>query len=146
MPSSYVSLGDSIPTTSSRQSSIIIPQPIQAIEEVSNLSTSTPLHIPPKSQISIIPYSSLAYKPLILDDAQVPETVINLLSTQTPLDPLDLAKLEEDLLDWRERMRWAFLHRFKQLLGNGALSQETPFSILHGIKYPPTQLLLHQRM
>jgi hypothetical protein len=75
----------------------------------------------------------LAYKSLIVDDAQVPDTFINLLSkgpsfSPTPLDPPDLAELEEDLLDWRERMRWAFFHRSIQLLGNGALSQETPFS------------------
>jgi hypothetical protein len=70
----------------------------------------------------IIPYSSLAYKPLILDDAQVPERSVCYskvpLSLQHLLDPPDLAELEEDLLDWR----------YKQLLGNGALSQETPFS------------------
>ena len=60
--------------------------------------------------------------------------MISLLSkgpsfTPTPLDPPDTAALEEDLLDWKERMRWAFLFRKKKIQEDpkADLSTTTPF-------------------
>jgi hypothetical protein len=72
----------------------------------------------------------LAYKPLILDDAQVPETVINLLSkgpffSPTPLDPLDLAELEEDLLDPQN---------FKRFLSNISKEDSRAFTDIKNLK------------
>ena len=85
--------------------------------------------------MKIIPYSTSNFKPLILHGADVSPGIISLLSkgpsfSLTPLDPPDLATLEEDLLDWRQRMRWAYLFRNKTLQENpqADISSRTQFT------------------
>ena len=67
-------------------------------------------------------------------NVKVSTGVISLLSkgpsfTPTPLDPPDSAALQEDILNWKERMRWAFLFRSKTLREDpkADLSTTSPF-------------------
>ena len=89
------------------------------------------------SPINVVPFSTENFKPLILDD--VPEIVspgiISLLSkgpsfSPSPIDPPDIQALEEDFMDWKERMRWAFFFRSKKLKDDpkADLSSVTPFT------------------
>ena len=86
------------------------------------------------SPIIIVPFSTDNVKPLLLNNVNVSTGVISLLSkgpsfTPTPLDPPDSAALQEDILNWKERMRWAFLFRSKTLREDpkADLSTTSPF-------------------
>ena len=73
--------------------------------------------------IQFIPYSPEHFKPLVLHDIAVSEAVVSLLKkgptfSPTPMDPPDVAAMAEDLLDWKERVRWAYEFRKKELLAN----------------------------
>ena len=74
-----------------------------------------------QSPIQIVDYSSSNFKPLILHDIEVSDSVISLLKkgptfSPTPLDPPDLAIIQDDLWDWKERVRWAYAFRKKKLM------------------------------
>ena len=76
-----------------------------------------------ESPIIVVDYPSSNFKPLILHDIEVSEGVVSLLKkgptfTPTPLDPPDIAALQEDVWDWKERVRWAYCFRRQKLLEN----------------------------
>ena len=57
---------------------------------------------------------------MILHDIDVSKAVVSLLKKgptfcPTPLDPPDLASVEEDIDDWKERIRWAYCFRSQKL-------------------------------
>ena len=61
------------------------------------------------SPIEIVYYSASNFKPLVLHDIVVSDAVISLLKkgptfSPTPLDPPDLSSIEENVLDWKERV------------------------------------------
>ena len=74
-----------------------------------------------QSPITIVDYSSTNFKPLILHGIEASEGIVSLLKkgptfTPTPLNPPDLSVVQDDILDWKERIRWAFVFRSKKLL------------------------------
>ena len=83
--------------------------------------------------ITIVDYPSTSFKPLILHDIEASEGIISLLKkgptfTPTPLNPPDLAVVQEDIWDWKERVRWAFVFRSKKLLEDpNAILDNDPF-------------------
>ena len=88
------------------------------------------------SPITVEPFSTDNFKPLILNDVpiNISPGIISLLSkgptfSPSPMDAPDSAALEEDLMDWKERMRWAFFFRNKQLTEDpeADLSTTVPF-------------------
>ena len=123
--------GQGCPTSPSNSLPQSIPPPSSNPKEDS--SNPKPSHIS-TSPITVIPYSTDNFKPLVLHDANVSNSIISLLSkgptfSPTPLDPPDLSSLEEDILDWRERIRWAYLFRNNRLKDdpNVDLSISPPF-------------------
>ena len=87
------------------------------------------------SPIILIPYSSNNFKPLLLHGMDATPGLISLLSkgpsfSPTPMDPPDLGILQEDILDWKERIRWSFLFRNKKLKDDpqSDLSVSIPFN------------------
>ena len=117
------------PPSTSSGGAQVIPHVVQNISDVllediesspvpSRVAVDMPIS---QSPIQIVDYSSSNFKPLILHDIEVSEAVISLLKkgptfTPTPLDPPDLAKIEENISDWKERVRWAYVFRKKKLL------------------------------
>ena len=75
------------------------------------------------SPIEMVHYSANNFKPLVLHDITVSDGIISLLKkgptfSPTPLNPPDLFSVEENILDWKERIRWAYKFRLDMLRDN----------------------------
>ena len=117
------------PLSKSSGGVLVMPHAVQNISDMlledhqsSLIPSRSDLDMPvSQCPIQIVDYSSSNFKPLILHDIEVSDAVISLLKkgptfTPTPLDPPDLAIIEDDLLDWKERVRWAYVFRKKKLI------------------------------
>ena len=134
-------LEEGLLTSSPCRSSVplIIPHDVHDISEVV-LETQPSLAVSSrregsssKSPIIIADYSTNNFKPLVLHDIEVSDAIISLLKkgpsfTPTPLNPPDLASVHDRIMDWKERVRWAYLFRSQQLSADpNAILESDPF-------------------